>query len=102
MRYKRKILSFFAICLSILTLTSCRETTLRGSYTPSKDGNTYLIITDDNGGRCGPIFIDGKHWDHKINEEGQITPGIHTIECGGEIQFKIPSGVVFSFDYWGP
>jgi hypothetical protein len=102
MRYDRLIFSFFAIGLSILALANCRENTLRGSYIPSKDGNTYLIISDDNGGKCGPIIIDGKHWEHKINEEGQIAPGVHTIECGGEIQFKIPSGTVFSFAYWGP
>lgn len=102
MSFNSKIFFFITSSLLLLALSNCRESSLRGSYTPSKDGNTYLIINDDNGGRCGPILVDNKLWEHKIHEEGRIPPGIHTIECGGEIQFEIPSGVVFSFEYWGP
>ena len=75
---------------------------LRGSVVPSKDGKTYLSIVDDNGGGCGPILVDGKKWKYALHEPGPISPGIHTIDCGGEIEFEIPAGKVFSFDYWGP
>ena len=75
---------------------------LRGSSKPSPDGKTYLVVADDNGGRCGPLTIDGAEWPHKIGEPGAIEPGMHTIRCGTEIQFEIPPGVVYSFDYWGP
>ncbi len=75
---------------------------LRGSVKPSKDGNTYLIVADDNGGGCGPIKVDGVQWPHAINEAGSIKPGIHKIACGGEIEFEIPVGTTFRFDYWGP
>lgn len=68
----------------------------------SEDGNTYLSIVDDNGGKCGPIKIDGKVWPYRIDQAGPIAPGIHTIECGSKIEFEIPPRVVFKFDYWGP
>ena len=74
---------------------------LRGSVTFSEDGETYLSVEDDNGGRCDSIFVDGKFWRYKVNEVGPIAPGIHTIECGTEIDFSIPKGVIFHFDYWG-
>jgi len=57
---------------------------------------------DDNGGKCGPIKVDGKVWSYSIGQAGRVEPGIHTIECGGSIQFDIPEGVLFKFDYWGP
>ena len=75
---------------------------LRGSTIESSDGRTYLSILDDNGGGCGPIQVDGQVWPHKIGVPGLISPGIHRIECGGELEFEIPPGVIFSFDYWGP
>lgn len=75
---------------------------MRGTTSPSVDGKTYLAISDDNGGACGPIFIDGKIWPHKINKAAPISPGVHSIECGAKIEFEIPQGVVFKFDYWGP
>ena len=69
---------------------------------PSADGRSYLVVADDNGGECGPIKVDGQVWPHKIGEQGQVSPGQHKIECGGWVVFDIPTGVVFSFDYWGP
>jgi hypothetical protein len=80
----------------------CSDGHLRGSVEKSSDGKTYLVVADNNGGQCGPLKVDGKVWAHRINEAGLIEPGIHTIECGGEISFAIPAGVVFKFDYWGP
>lgn len=75
---------------------------LRGKVSPSPDGKTYLAVVDDNGGGCGPIRVDGEVWPHPIGQAGLIAPGEHRIECGGEIVFTIPPGVVFQFDYWGP
>ena len=86
----------------LLILCGCDDGILRGSVSPSTDGKTYLVVVDDNGGYCGPILVDGKKWEYKINEQGPISPGTHSIECGGKIQFEIPHGVVFRFDYWGP
>jgi hypothetical protein len=81
---------------------ACGESDLRGSFAASRDGKTYLAVVDDNGGHCGPIKVDGKLWPHPIGEVGQINPGRHTIECGGEIGFDIRPGVVYKFSYWGP
>ena len=85
-----------------IALVACDDGYLRGSVTISSDGKTYLAIVDDNGGGCGPIFVDGKIWSHSIGEAGLIASGRHKIQCGGWIEFDIPEGVVFHFDYWGP
>jgi hypothetical protein len=87
---------------ALLACVACSEGDLRGSFKASQDGQTYLVVADDNGGHCGPIKIDGKVWPHRIGQAGRIDPGHHTIECGGEIGFDIRSGVVYRFDYWGP
>ena len=85
-----------------ITLVGCADGHLRGAVTESKDGNTYLAVVDDNGGKCGPIFVDGKEWKYKIDQPGPISPGTHSIKCGTEIEFEIPKGVIFRFNYWGP
>lgn len=97
-RFAVILLLFVVSCLA----TACDGSHLRGTVSPSVDGKTYLAIDDDNGGSCGPILVDGKIWKHKTSEAGLIAPGLHKIECGGTIQFEIPSGVVFRFNYWGP
>ena len=91
------------ICIvSVLVCAGCSDGHLRGAVTRSSDGQTYFAVVDDNGGQCGPIKVDGRVWSHAIGEVAPIEPGSHTIECGGEIAFIIPQGVVFRFDYWGP
>jgi len=81
---------------------SCSRENLRGSTQVSLDNKTYLIVTDDNGGYCGNIIVDGKKWNYALHQAGLISAGTHTIECGTSIEFIIPEGVIFSFDYWGP
>lgn len=98
---KLKILYFFLVGIIVLS-SGCSDEHLRGSVSPSEDGKTYLSIVDDNGGKCGPILVNGKVWEYKLNEAGPISPGTHTIECGTKIEFTIPDSVVFRFDYWGP
>ena len=92
------------MCLlaAVVFLAACDDGYLRGSVTKSSDGKTYLAVVDDNGGKCGPIIVDGKRWPYKIGEAGSIAPGHHKIECGGWVEFDIPQGVVFHYDYWGP
>ena len=90
------------VALVIMCSLGCGESDLRGTWSPSKDGKTYLAVIDDNGGGCGPIKVDGKVWPHRIGEAAQITPGTHTINCGGDIEFDIRPGVVYKFNYWGP
>lgn len=95
--------SALAACLlASVTLAGCEDGHLRGSVTPSKDGKTYLAVMDDNGGVCGPIHLDGKPWPYEKGRPGPVSAGRHRIECGGVIEFEIPQGVVFNFDYWGP
>jgi len=86
----------------LILCVGCNHRDLRGSTSLSHDGYTYLAVMDDNGGKCGPIKVDGKVWPHSLGQTGRVESGSHTIECGGSIQFDIPKGVVFKFDYWGP
>ena len=96
------LLALFLIGSAVYFLYS-KNRSLRGTFETSQDGRTYLSITDTNGGHaCKFIQVDGKPWAHKIHEAGAIDPGLHKIECGGTIEFEIPAGSVFYFDYWGP
>ena len=85
-----------------LATVSCAGHDLRGRSTPSADGQTYLVITDDNGGKCGPMRVDGAVWPHAIGTAGLIAPGTHVIACGGDVSIRVDSGQTFRFDYWGP
>ena len=93
---------FLVIFSAIIALVGCSDGHLRGSALNHKTERHIYPVVDDNGGQCGPIIVDGKVWPHKIGEPGLISPGSHRIECGGWIEFEIPNGVIFSFDYWGP
>ena len=90
------------LAVALVSCASCEHSTLRGTFAATQDHKTYLAIVDDNGGHCGPIKVDGKVWPYAIGQAGQVEPGTHTIWCGGTIQFDIPEGVVFKFNYWGP
>jgi hypothetical protein len=90
------------VFIAWLGCVACSDGNLRGTFKASGDGNTYLAIVDDNGGHCGPLTVDGIVWRHAIGDAVRIEPGHHTISCGGEIEFDIPRGVVYKFDYWGP
>jgi hypothetical protein len=75
---------------------------LRGRYKTSPDGKTYLVIEDDNGGKCGPLYVDKKLWPYGLNEKGEVVPGDHSIECGTWMGVTIKEGTIYYFDYWGP
>ena len=92
-------------CITLTALSGCSDRELRGRSVDSPDGGTYLVVDDDNGGRCGPLRIDGRDWPHEIGEPGPIAPGAHEITCGGDgtgISFAVRSGTTFHSDYWGP
>ena len=97
MRYLFGLIGFMALFFS-----SCGDGVLRGREIESSDSETYLVVEDDNGGACGTIIVDGVKWEVEVGEAGTISPGLHKIECGGEIQFTIKKGTTFYFDYWGP
>lgn len=90
------------VALAAGLLSACGDGHLRGEVGPSPDGDTYFSVADDNGGRCGPIVLDGVPWPHPLGVYAPIEPGVHTIACGGEVEFEVPPGVRFAFDYWGP
>jgi hypothetical protein len=85
-----------------LLILGCDDGHLRGAVSKSPDGLTYFGVLDDNGGKCGPIKVDGSAWPHPVGKVVPFQPGQHTISCGTEVSFLVPAGVVFKFDYWGP
>lgn len=98
---RSSVFQFLGLAL-VAALVGCADSELRGSVEPSKDGKTYLIIAEDNGGGCAPILLNGKPWPHAIGVPGEISPGTQTIQCGSSLEFNVQDGVVFTFDYWGP
>jgi hypothetical protein len=90
------------IALALSLVAGCDDGELRGHVSRSNDGKTYLAVVDDNGGKCGPLLVDGKAWKHAIGQRAEIAPGPHHISCGIEVAFEIPAGSVYAFDYWGP
>ena len=88
--------------VGIIALAACGDGNLRGAVSKSPDGKTYFAVIDDNGGKCGPLKVDGVVWAHPIGKVIPFEPGDHTISCGAEIAFSVPAGVIFKFDYWGP
>ncbi|MGB4072500.1 hypothetical protein [Pseudomonas sp.] len=87
---------------SILSLDPDSTYELRGRYKESSDGETYLVIEDDNGGQCGPLLVDEKEWSHGLNKKGRVAPGEHSIKCGAGMDVIIKEGATYYFDYWGP
>lgn len=98
-------------CIAVGAVACSRHSDLRGNWAASSDGKTYLVVDDDNGGGCGPMFVDGHTWGYPIGKPAEISSGVHTIHCGPPpkspassqgIEFNIPNGVVYHFNYWGP
>jgi len=85
-----------------LSVIGCTAHDLRGSSTPSLDGQTYLVVVDDNGGQCGPLTVDGAPWPHAVGVAGAIIPGDHIVTCGTEVAVRVESGQTYRLDYWGP
>ncbi len=90
----------------VLLLTSCGGRDLRGKWSKSNDGGTYLVVDrlKDFGG-CEKIWVDAKAWSHREDEVGRIDPGNHTIACDEKsvaISFSVARGTTYHFNYWGP
>jgi hypothetical protein len=88
----------------VLTLLSaCERKELRGQWTPSEDGKTYLMIVESPG--CTSFVVNGKPWPHPLRARGAVSPGVRRIACvdgSNEVQFEVKAGTTFRFDYWGP
>jgi hypothetical protein len=99
------LFSLYSLVLvaTVVGLFACADRELRGTTSPSADGETYLSIVDD-GAICEGLEVDGDPWTHGLDRAARISPGTHEIGCSGEalLSFEIEEGVVFEFDYWGP
>jgi len=92
-----------SLLLLTLLLLACEKHELRGQWTRSADGHTYLVIAESPG--CDVFRIDGRRWPHAVGARGAISPGIRRISCldgSNEIRFEVKRGTTFRFDYWGP
>lgn len=92
----------FVILITTMIVTT-RNRDLRGNWSASKDGKTYLVIDNVDGYLGRQIIVDEAPWLSPIGQAGRIEPGTHWIGCcGWEIGFDIRPGVVYRFTYWGP
>ena len=91
-----------SVVLLLAALTACSGGHLRGQVSESADGKTYFALLDDAGGSCARVMLDGVRWPHPVGAYAEIEPGMHVIECHGEIALEVPAGTRFGFDYWGP
>ena len=92
-----------SLVLLTLLVLACAKSELRGQWTRSADGQTYLVIAESPG--CDAFRIDGRRWPHAVGSRGAISPGIRRLSCldgYNETQFEVKRGTTFRFDYWGP
>ena len=88
--------------IGALALISCSDGDIRGHAVSSPNGKTYLVVDDDNGGKCGPITVDGHVWRARLHAPAWISPGLHQIACGSSAAFEVKAGTTYHFSYWGP
>ena len=91
-----------AVAAALLQVGCSGDGELRGAVTKSEDGGTYFGVDDDDGGGCGPIYVDGELWPHPLHSVAPIQPGKHTIKICTEMSFEVATGTTYRFDYWGP
>jgi hypothetical protein len=92
-----------ALALLLCLLAACSKRELRGQWTRSGDGKTYLVVAESPG--CSGIRVDGKRWPYPLGARGVVGAGTRRISCSdgsNEVEIEVKAGTVFKFDYWGP
>jgi hypothetical protein len=92
------------IASAFILAPACGQHDLRGTWKPSPDGKTYLVVDDDYGGDR-PLVLDGHPWTAKKGVAAPISPGVHVLGRRGidsGCSFEARAGMTFRFDYWGP
>ena len=82
-----------------------RNRDLRGKWSESPDGATYLAIDQRNGPGCRDLRVDQQPWPYEIGNPGPVEPGRHFIDCGMDgygIGVDVIEGTTYRFSYWGP
>jgi hypothetical protein len=82
-RTRKLFLMVAMVLFAIVAITLLRfepTKTLRGYSWRTHDGNTYLIVVDDDSRNDIQHVLDGKAWPHPINHRGPITPGAHKLD----------------------
>ena len=86
-------------------LGGCFNRDLRGSWSRSSDGGTYLAIDERNGPGCHNLRVDEEPWPHGIGVPGPVEPGFRSIDCGRTgygMGVEVREGTTYRFNYWGP
>ncbi len=99
------------MCVCLVVCVPTKMGNLRGQYTHSPDGLTYLEIDPTY---CDMLVVDGEPWP---GGRVQVRPGAHELECihkcpecppckdcpgGVTYGFNVPPETTYAFDYWGP
>ncbi|MAQ92250.1 MAG: hypothetical protein CMM84_01780 [Rhodothermaceae bacterium] len=95
----------FSCALALAVLPGCFNRDLRGSWSNSSDGGTYLAIDKRNGPACQDLRVDEEPWPHEIGEPGPVEPGVRFVDCGLTgygIGVEVREGTTYRFNYWGP
>lgn len=91
--------------LFAVALGGCFNSDLRGRWSDSPDGGTYLAIDERNGPGCQNLRVDEQEWPYDIGEPGPVEPGFRFIDCGRSgygIGVEVREGTTYRFNYWGP
>ncbi len=89
------------IALVVLVAVSCANHELRGKWTRSKDGKTYLVIAESPG--CKDFHVDGKPWPFPLGCQGggsldgwptqiRFAVGVTSVRSGPRSRSLLPWG----------
>jgi hypothetical protein len=83
------------LLFSSFFLISCGQLhEIEFSTVPSNDGQTYILIKDDNNESCHPLIVNGERWEHPYNIPVLVSPGIYSLTCKiNDLEITIEQGV---------
>jgi len=93
------------LVIALVVGVGCGDRDLRGKYVRSQDGETYLVVDEQDGPMCDRLYLDGQHWPLALHVAGKVSPGNHQIGCdstGATLAFEAKVGTTYHFNYWGP
>ena len=97
-------MSRMLLVIALVVGVGCGDRDLRGKYVRSTDGETYLMVDEQDGPVCNTLYLDGHRWPHALHVAGKVAPGTHQIGCdstGATLAFEAKVGTTYHFNYWG-
>jgi hypothetical protein len=88
----------FLLFVSFFLISCGQLHEIEFSTVPSNDGQTYILIKDDNNESCHPLVVNGKRWEHPYNIPVSVSPGIYKLTCKlNELEITIEQGVTLIY-----